>query len=190
MNTFNYKTFLLPCIIIILLILLYVNKDSLFPFYEALSLKKPVPAPARPDERAAYNDNKEQTSAITSLTYNTKLNDVSVQINDCQNLIDEINSILPRNVKDIQIGNVTQTDNLENVKIDIESKTITSLDPVTNTNAPAAVWTLNAILPRGKQGKQGIQGRKGVTGPEGSPGEVGEQGLQGEWGSSKNCDKC
>ena len=53
-----------------------------------------------------------------------------------------------------------------------------------------AKWTLNAILPRGKQGKQGIQGRKGVTGPEGSPGEVGEQGLQGEWGSSKNCDKC
>ena len=133
----------------------------MFPFYEALSLTTYPPAPAPPDERTSYNDNKEQTSKITTLTYNTKLNNVTSQISECQNLIDEINSILPRNVKDIQINNVTQTDNIENVKLDIDSKTITALDPVTNTNAPAAVWTINAILPRGKQGKQGIQGQKG-----------------------------
>lgn len=190
MNTINYKAFLLPCIILVLLLLLYLNRKTLFPFYEALSLTTYPPAPAPPDERTSYNDNKEQTSKITTLTYNTKLNNVTSQISECQNLIDEINSILPRNVKDIQINNVTQTDNIENVKLDIDSKTITALDPVTNTNAPAAVWTINAILPRGKQGKQGIQGQKGLSGPEGSPGEAGDQGLQGEWGSSKKCDKC
>ena len=110
MNTINYKAFLLPCIILVLLLLLYLNRKTLFPFYEALSLTTYPPAPAPPDERTSYNDNKEQTSKITTLTYNTKLNNVTSQISECQNLIDEINSILPRNVKDIQINNVTQTD--------------------------------------------------------------------------------
>jgi len=86
------------------------------------------------------------------------------------------------------LGTVSQTDNLDDVKIQIGTSTEMSLDPITNTNGPSSVWTINAVLPRGKQGPPGIQGEKGETGDVGEPGQTGPQGQQGPWG--KDCDKC
>lgn len=174
-------------LVIILIVLVYVNRLYIFPLYEPAFFTKIATAP-QVNERDAYNENKEITSEINSISGNRNLENIDTQINNCQGLINEINAVLPRKIEDIQIGTVSQTENLEDVNINITTKTEMTLDPITNQNSPSSIWTINAILPRGKQGPQGIQGSMGETGDIGSTGKPGKQGQQGPWG--KDCDKC
>ena len=183
----NKKIVCIVILVIIAIIFVYINQEYFFPVKES-ALFGTVESVPQEDERAAYNDNKANTGNITTMTNDRNLENVDAQISDCQKLIDEINSIIPRKIQDIKLGTVSQTDNLDDVKIQIGTITEMSLDPITNTNGPSSVWTINAVLPRGKQGPPGIQGEKGETGDVGEPGQTGPQGQQGPWG--KDCDKC
>lgn len=183
----NEKIIYIVLLVIVFIVFIYCNKQSFFPIYESALFSNVESAP-QPNERDAYNENKGITSNINSITSDRNLENVDAQINDCQNLIDEINSIIPRSIGDISIKSVNQTDNLEDVKIEIQTSTIQELDPITNNMAPTSKWQIHATLPRGKQGPPGIQGEKGETGEIGATGKIGEQGQQGPWG--KDCDKC
>ena len=180
----------IACIVILVIVFIsffYFNQDYFFPVKES-ALFGTVESAPQEDERASYNDNKETTGNITTMTNDRNLDNIDSQISNCQKLIDEINSIIPRKIQDIQMGTVSQTDNLDDVKIQIGTTTVMALNPITNTNGPSSVWTIHAVLPRGKQGPPGIQGEKGETGDIGETGKTGEQGQQGPWG--KDCDKC
>ena len=183
----NKRITYISLLVIILLTLFYLNKESLFPLQESAVFGESSPAP-QVDERSAYNENKETTGTINTLSTNRSLENIDSQITDCQTLINEINSVIPRKIQDIRMGTVSQTDNLEEVNVLITTETQMALDPITNENGPSSIWTINAVLPRGKQGPQGIQGEKGETGDVGETGEQGQQGQQGPWG--KDCDKC
>lgn len=184
----NQKIFYICLLVIILLILFYINKDSLFAFKESAVFGTAQTTPSPPDENAAYNDNKATTSTISTLSTEQSLANIDTQMTNCQNLINEINSVIPRRIQDIRMGTISQTDNLDSVNISIETQTEMTLDPITNQNGPSSVWTINAVLPRGQQGPQGIQGPKGATGPVGETGQPGAKGQQGPWG--KDCDNC
>jgi len=183
----NEKLIYIVLLVIVFIVFIYCNQDYFFPVKESALFSKVESAP-QPNERDAYNENKGITSNISSITNDRNLDNVDAQINDCQKLIDEINSIVPRSIGDISIQSVIQTDNLEDVKIEIKTLTKQELDPITNNIAPTSKWHLYATLPRGKQGPSGIQGEKGETGEIGETGKIGEPGQQGPWG--KDCDKC
>jgi len=184
----NEKIVCIVLLVIIFIVFVYFNRDFFFPIKESASFGTTAPSAPQENERDAYNENKETTSNINTITSDRNLENVDAQISDCQSLIDEINSIIPRKIQDIHMGTVSQTDNLDDVKIEIGTNTEMSLDPITNNNAPSSIWTINATLPRGKQGPPGIQGEKGETGDIGETGLTGSQGQQGPWG--KDCDKC
>lgn len=181
MNFSHYKIIFSIFLVIVLIVLFYVNKDALFSLQEPAYFDAKAAGP-QPDERQAYNDNKADTGKINTLTYNEKLTNITTQINECKALITELNSVLPNKVQNIRIGNVVQTDDLDDVKVTINSETITEVDPKTGNNEPTGVWTMDFVLPRGQPGEQGIQGQKGKPGPPGDEGNVGEQGVQGLWG--------
>jgi hypothetical protein len=150
--------------------------------------KEPLAAAS---ERDSYIENKEMTSEMTTSTYDTKLSDVSSQITECRNLIDEINELIPRRIQDITVGTVNQTENLDQVGISIDQGIVNTLDPITGQSSGTATWKINAVLPRGQPGPQGVKGAKGPNGEKGEPGIQGQQGRQGPWGSecTENCDK-
>lgn len=182
----NKKIACIVLLVIIFILFFYFNQDYFFPVKE--SLFGTIEVAPQADERGAYNENKATTGDINALTNDRNLDNIDSQISNCQKLIDEINSIIPRKIQDIQMGSISQTDNLDDVKIEIGTTTVMALNPITNTNGPSSVWTINAVLPRGKQGPSGIQGEKGETGDIGETGKTGTQGQQGPWG--KDCDKC
>ena len=125
---------------------------------------------------------------MNETTYNTKLTNLINQINSCQSLIDEVNTMVPRSIDDIQVGTVSQTDNLDEVQVNIQTGSTMTMNPITGTNTPSSTWTINWILPRGKQGEEGPKGPIGEKGEQGDAGANGKRGLQGPWG--KDCDKC
>ena len=141
-------------------------------------------------ERDSYIENKEMTGEMTTNTYDTKLSDVSSQITECRNLIDEINELIPRRIQDIRVGSVNQTENIDQASISIDQGIVNTLDPITGKSSGTATWTINAVLPRGQPGPQGVKGAKGPTGDKGEPGTEGQRGRQGPWGSecTENCD--
>lgn len=183
----NYKFIYILLLVIIISILICINYNSMFPIIENYFGQGVTVAPAV-DESQSVLANRATTKKIASTTYNSKLNDITTQINNCKSLIDEINSIIPRNIDNIKIGNVSQTTDLDAVNVTIDTRSVLQYDPVTKENAPTSEWTLNWILPMGKQGPTGIQGPIGPTGKEGKDGSVGARGLQGPWG--KECNKC
>ena len=181
------KFFYILLLVIVIISLLCMNYNTLFPSQESLELIGSTPAsqPAT-NETQSVSENKATTSLITESTYNSKLTNISNQIDSCQSMMNEINSMLPRTINDIQPGTISQTDNLDNVNIDIQTSTTMTMNPVTKKNTPSGQWTINMILPRGKNGEQGIQGIKGAKGETGEMGIQGKRGLQGPWGSEKN----
>jgi hypothetical protein len=138
------------------------------------------------DEGDAYMDNKATTGEITDNTTDSKLRDVESQINECRTIIQDINRVLPRNLNNITIGEVTQTDDINKIGISIEQSIDTeTLNTITNKKEPSAKWLINAILPRGQKGPRGMKGEKGAYGNLGIIGKDGIQGEQGPWG--KDC---
>lgn len=168
-------------ILAIIIILVVLSCCIWMPFKESLIASS---------ERDSYIENKEMTGEMTTSTYDTKLNDVSAQITECRNLIDEINELIPRRMQDITVGTVNQTENLDQVGISIDQGIVNTLDPITGQSSGTATWTINAVLPRGQPGPQGIKGAKGPTGEKGEPGIEGQRGRQGPWGSecTENCN--
>jgi len=174
-------------LVIIVVLLITINYSTLINMKESFFGDSVARQPAV-DESQSVNENKAITSNITSSTYNSKLTSITNQMNNCQSLINEINTMIPRSIENIQIGTVSQTDNLDDVGVNIQTSSTLQMDPITNLNAPSSTWTINWILPRGQPGEPGLQGPKGAAGPTGDVGADGKQGLQGPWG--KDCDKC
>ena len=171
----------LKIIIAITIILVVLSCCLWMPYQESLVASS---------ERDSYIENKEMTGEMTTSTYDTKLSDVSSQITECRNLIDEINELIPRRIQDITVGTVNQTENLDQVGISIDQGIVNTLDPITGKSSGTATWKINAVLPRGQPGPQGVKGAKGPTGEKGNPGIEGQRGRQGPWGSecTENCD--
>lgn len=144
----------------------------------------------RANESSAFINNKDNTTEMTALTADAKLDDLASQIKECQTLIDEINIVLPRQIQDISIGTVNQTEDLDQVGVTIDQGITSSLDPITNKQISTGTWTINAVLPRGKQGPRGVNGPKGFQGEHGPLGIQGDRGIQGPWGKDcgNNCD--
>lgn len=184
-NKFMYILLL----VIIIVLLITMNYSTLVSiqenFFDFGSATAPQPAE---DQSQAVTENRAITSNISTSTYNSKLTGVVNQINECQSLIDQINTMVPRSIENIQVGTVSQTDDLDEVGVNIQTSSTLELDPITNKSAPSSKWTIDWILPRGQPGQEGLQGPKGETGPRGDFGPDGKQGLQGPWG--KDCDKC
>ena len=74
--------------------------------------------------------------------------------------------------------------------VTIDQGITSSLDPITNKQISTGTWTINAVLPRGKQGPRGVNGPKGFQGEHGPLGIQGDRGIQGPWGKDcgNNCD--
>jgi len=143
------------------------------------------------DESESQVDNRTNTGEITYNTTDEKLNSVASQIKECRDIIKNINSVLPRSINDIYVGDVTQTDNLDEIGIRIDQETNTSsLNPITNEIETSAIWKINAVLPRGQKGPPGVKGDKGPRGDDGEPGDKGPRGRQGAWANEcpgKSC---
>jgi len=182
--------FYILLLVIVFISLICINYSTLFPSIENLTSLSGEALPAQPatNESQSVSENIETTSNIFQTTYDGKLANITNQMNTCQLMLDELNSTIPRSIDNIVIGNVSQTDNLDEVNVDIQSKATLSIDPISGKNVPSSRWTMNFVLPRGRRGQQGVQGPKGNKGPDGDDGENGKTGLQGPWG--KDCDKC
>jgi|TARA_B100001287_G_scaffold276862_1_gene290279 hypothetical protein len=182
----NYQQRIVYIVILAIIVIafFYYNKKDII---EGLDVTSAVPAP---DEGESYVENKERTGEMTDSTTNTKLDDIASQIKECQNIIDEINQILPRRVEDIVVGTVNQTENLDQIGFTIEQGITETLNPITNQNEPSGTWKINAVLPRGKQGPPGLKGPKGNIGIVGDVGDEGPPGRQGPWGKECSNNKC
>ena len=182
----NYQQRIVYIVIlaIVIIVFFYYNKSDIT---EGLDVTAAVPSR---DEGESYNDNKSKTGEITDSTTNSKLDDISSQIKECQNIINDINQILPRRVQDIMIGTVNQTENLDQIGFSIEQGITQSLNPITNENESSGTWTINAVLPRGKQGPPGMKGQKGNMGTTGPVGDEGLPGRQGPWGKDCSNNSC
>jgi len=183
MHTRNIYIILL---VIIFSILFYTNYHTIFPIFEGVApATEMTVAPATEmTETQATIDNKQVSSSMTMDTANSKLSDINSKIQVCQTMIDNINAVLPRRIEDIQIGTVNQTDDVNQVSMRIIPSSTTMIDPITGKNSRTGIWSIHAILPKGKQGPKGAQGLKGKTGPNGATGTPGEPGLQGPWGNN------
>lgn len=141
-------------------------------------------------ETDAYVENKENSTNMTNVTNKSKVDEITSQIKECESLISEINQVLPRQMEDISINTVNQTENLEQVGFTITQGVKQSLNPITNQNDETATWEINAVLPRGKKGPPGLKGPKGNIGYHGVPGQTGRMGTQGPWGKDCSNNKC
>jgi len=169
---------------ILFCLLVFMNKDALFPIYEGAD------GAAAPNEGAATLDNKALSGAISKISGNAQLADIDSKIQICRSLIDEINRKIPAKIQDITIDEVSQSEDPNLIGITINPGVTTMLSPITNTQMGTATWKISAVLPMGKQGQRGNQGPQGPTGPVGDTGVPGDQGPQGPWGNNKECNTC
>jgi len=179
------QIFYITILAIIILVFFYYNKN-------AITEGMDVTQGAAPEESEAdaYTVNKSNSSNMTNVTNKSKVDEITSQIAECQSLITEINQVLPRQMEDISINTVNQTENLEQVGFTITQGVKQSLNPVTNENDETATWEINAVLPRGKKGPPGLKGPKGNIGYHGVPGQTGKIGPQGPWGKDCSNNKC
>jgi hypothetical protein len=93
------KFFYILLLVIVIISLICINYNTLFPSQESLELIGSTPAsqPAT-NETQSVSENKATTSLITESTYNSKLTNISNQIDSCQSMMNEINSMLPRTI--------------------------------------------------------------------------------------------
>ena len=180
----NYqnRTICIIILAIIVFIFIYYNESI---FQEGLAANTPPTSEAN-----AYIENKDSTGIITDNTTKSILDDVSSKIAQCNDVIKEINGILPRRIEDIRINSVSQTTILDDVGIKIRQSVTETLDPITNENGTSGLWLIDAVLPRGKKGPPGNKGPKGVIGLPGVTGLRGPMGTMGPWGKDCSNNKC
>ena len=177
---FSDKISYILILVIIIIILCSVNKQTLFPIYEG-NTSAPAPAISEADQTIS---NKNISSNINQVTFDAQIQDVETKINICKNLIADINAKIPANIGDIKINSVTQTPNVDNVGITINPGTVTTISSITNLPIQTGEWNLDIVLPEGKEGARGIRGIQGPPGIPGKTGVQGEMGPQGKWGAS------
>jgi hypothetical protein len=170
-------------LVIIIIILFIVNKQTLFPIYEGITTPGTAPAPAPAISEADQTvANKNLTGTVSQMTFNAQLQAVQSKINTCNNLVAAINAKIPASINDIKIGEVSQTETVDDVGVTINGGTMTTTSPITNLPIQTGEWTLNVVLPAGQTGATGIQGIQGPPGKNGDQGAIGTQGKQGPWG--------
>ena len=177
---FSDKISYVVILVIIIVILFATNKDALFPIYEG-NTPAPGPAVSEADQTIA---NKNISSGINQMTFDAQLQDVQTKINICNNLIEEINIKIPVSIGDIKINSVSQTPNVEDVGITINTGVVETISSITNLPIYTGEWSMDITLPQGKEGAAGIQGIQGGPGDQGNTGKQGETGDQGKWGAS------
>ena len=177
---FSDKISYVVILVIIIVILFAVNKDALFPIYEG---NTPAPAPAISEGDQTIS-NKNISSDINQMTFDAQLQDVQTKINICNNLIEEINGKIPVSIGDIKINSVSQTTHVEDVGITINPGIVETTSSITNLPIYTGEWSIDIVLPEGKQGAPGIQGIQGPPGDQGNTGKQGDTGEQGKWGAS------
>jgi len=180
----NYQQRIVYIVIlaIVIVVFFYYNKSVIS---EGLA-----PSTDTTDDGNAYIENKALTGEITDSTTHSKMSDVTSKIKECQNIINEINQVLPRSIDDIKIDSVSQTEDLDQIGFTIIPGVKQTLNPITNVNESTGTWTINAVLPRGKPGPSGLKGPKGNTGMHGPVGNEGQIGRQGPWGKDCSNNKC
>lgn len=176
---FSDKISYILILVIIIIILFVVNKQVLFPIYEG---NTPAPAISEGDQTIA---NKNISSDINQITFDAQLQDIQSKINMCNNLVEDINAKIPVSIDNITINSVSQTPNVNDVGITINTGTVDTISSITNLPIKTGKWSLDIVLPEGKPGAPGIQGIQGPTGSQGETGEQGETGPQGKWGAPK-----
>ncbi len=168
-------------LVIIIIILFIVNKQTLFPIYEGITTPGTAPAPAISEADQTVS-NKNLTGTVNQMTFNAQLQSVQSKINTCNNLVAAINAKIPASISDIHIGEISQTETVDDVGVTINGGTMTTTSPITHLPIQTGEWTLNVVLPAGQTGATGIQGIQGPPGKNGDPGPIGTQGKQGPWG--------
>lgn len=171
-------------LVIIIIILFIVNKQTLFPIYEGITPgsapgSAPAPAISEADQTIA---NKTLTGDVNQMTFNGLLQSIQSKINTCNNLVATINAKIPASINDIKIGEIAQTETVEDVGITITNVPIMTISPITDLSNQTGEWTLNVVLPSGQTGATGIQGIQGPPGKTGAQGPIGPTGNQGTWG--------
>ena len=121
------------------------------------------------------------------------LANVTKKLEMVQDLINKINQKIPRDIKDIDIGTVTQipfeeASNGNAAYIEINKTYV--IKPYEkdengneNPNDAFSRWVINVGLPIGPKGDVGPNGVQGTTGTQGKSGLRGEAGPRGLWGS-------
>ena len=163
---FSDKISYVVILVIIIVILFAVNKDALFPIYEGNTpATAPAPAPVISEGDQTIS-NKNISSDINQMTFDAQLQDVQNKINICNNLVKDINAKIPVSIGDIKINPVSQTPDVEDVGIRITTGTVKTISSITNLAIETGEWSMDIVLPEGKQGATGIQG---IQGPPGDP---------------------
>ena len=136
------------------------------------------PSPAGPTQQDV-NNAWSNPSGLGNLSGNAMVNSINKEIAKIQDLIKQINTLLPGSINDIRPRNIVTTSNLANIGISIVN------EPYQNDSGNlVGCWFIDMTLPQSPNGQQGPAGPPGDQGPAGIPGPAGEQGPRGPWASS------
>lgn len=174
-----------------IIILLLIVSQYYFNIFNSLMeplTSTPVSLPISTPGPVNVNTIKQEilTGSISS-TQNVALDNIDNLITKTQGIIDQINANLPGTIADINVGNISQSPNVNDSQINIRNVPYTAPDRVVTTVPPRQVsygkWFIDIVLPQGQKGDRGIQGPPGPIGPPGNTGDTGDQGPRGPWGS-------
>lgn len=132
------------------------------------------------------------SSGPVTVAQNQIIDTIDSKLIKIQNMIDTINSQLPKDIYDISINSVALIpwENRDKSNITITNMPYDDIDPYNNARSiKRAKWMMKFILPMGPKGDQGKQGPPGDRGVDGEMGPVGAKGGRGQWGKADVYDE-
>jgi len=165
----NSRQFFLYFITIILIVLFY------FLFTKIINMKEGV---------GSVSDSVQESTQAYQDQLLLNLDKKMQQIVD---MLDYLDTILPKDVADIQTGVVTTISYEDAVKPNAINPIVIHVDNepdptgITKSNAK---WTIDMQIPLGPKGKKGDKGPRGPQGNTGARGPPGDDGLRGNWWDS------
>lgn len=179
-------------IIVFCIAFLYVMKNSaLFEGADTLSSSSSIIPTENPLLKCMDPTGAPATAALSlssgpvTVAQNQIIETIDSKLMKIQEMIDTINSQLPKDIYDISINSVALIpwENRDRSKITITNTPEDEIDPYNNARTiKRAKWFMDFALPMGPKGDQGKQGPPGDRGVDGEIGPVGGKGNRGEWG--------
>jgi hypothetical protein len=123
---------------------------------------------------------------ISTYSQDQLMAQVNTAIQQIQDKINTINSLIPHSVNDIVVNSISQTNNTQ-ASITITNKPYTTSTPYDlsgNSQVLYGKWLLDVVLPLGETGPPGPDGQQGPPGLPGAEGDIGPSGPRGNWSSN------
>lgn len=196
-NKVKYIAYAVLILLVFLLILYYISTFNQKTF-EGLTSPSAQITSAKPSCADPINadPNGNKTSAALSLstgpqtvTQNQIVTTIENKLEKIQEMIDTINSQLPKDIIDISINSVALVpwEARQTSKINITNRPYEVADENNSSRIiQRAKWLIDFTLPLGPKGDKGAQGPPGDKGVDGNSGDAGSQGNRGPWGATDN----